>query len=64
MDPFEMLVTATRTALLICLAGILAWSAHEREVVHRLWRQRLREDHTSVRTLPCWMTAGTIAGFV
>jgi len=64
MDPFEILTAATRTILLTCLAGILVWSAHARAVVHRTWRQRLREDHARVRTLPCWMTGGTIAGLV
>ena len=64
MDPFEILVTATRIGLLACLACVLAWSAHERAVVHRIWRQRLRDERTRVRTLPCWMTASTVAGLV
>lgn len=64
MDPFEILVTATNIALLACLGGTLAWAAHQRAVVHHVWRRRLRDVHTEVRALPCWMTAGTVVGLV
>ncbi len=64
MDPFAILVTATRIGLLACLGGVLAWAAHERAVVHRTWRQHLRDTHTNVATFPGWVAAGTVAGLV
>jgi hypothetical protein len=64
MDPFDLLVTATRIGLLTCLGGALAWAGHQRAVVHHVWRQRLRHVRTDIRTFPYWMTAGTVAGLV
>ena len=64
MDPFEILIKTIRIGLLFGLAGVLAWTARERAAVHRVWRQRLHDGHRDVVTLPYWMTAGTIAGFV
>jgi hypothetical protein len=64
MDPFNILITAISVGLLTCLCGALVWAAHQRAVAHRIWRERLREAHTDVRTFPYWMTAGTVAGLV
>ena len=64
MDPFAILVTLTRIGLLACLAGLLAWAAYQRAVVHRIWRLRVRDTHTNVSTFPGWVAAGTVAGLV
>ena len=64
MDPFAVLVTATRIGLLILFCGILAWAAHQRAVVHDFLREWLRTTRTNLVAFPGWVTAGTVAGLV
>lgn len=64
MNPFDILITATGMGVSAGLAGLLGWAAHQRAAVHRVWRQRLRDGYTDVRTFPYWMAAGTVAGLV
>ena len=64
MDPFDILITAAGIGVSAGLAGLLVYAAYQRAAAHRLWRQRLRNGYTDVRTFHYWVTAGSVAGFV
>ena len=64
MEPVTTLVTAIRIGVLVVFGVVLVWAAHQRAVVHHIWRQRVRDEHTRVATFPGWVAVGSAAGLV